>query len=77
MLFLLTLLTAGYFALVVWVRRSKQRAASAPATGLALPTEDLPPSTAVGWPPQGSGFGAYVDRGFDDLDAYLSDDQAA
>lgn len=37
-----------------------------------LPADDLPPETAVGWPPEGSGFPTYVEEGFAALDAYLS-----
>jgi hypothetical protein len=50
-LILLTLLTAGYFAGVVWLRRearlgSAQRASVADLTG--LPDEDCPPLGTVG-----------------------------
>ena len=76
MLILLALLTAGYFAAVVWVRRgTKQRRAAAIAAvePVALPADDQPPSSAVGWPPGGSQFTAYVDQGFQALDAYLAE----
>jgi hypothetical protein len=75
MLILLTLLTASYFAVVVWVRRgTRQRAAAVVvAEPVALPVDDQPPSSAVGWPPGGSQFTAYVDQGFQALDAYLAE----
>lgn len=67
---LLALLTTSYFAVVVWVLRSKRRyvAAAAPC----LPDDDQPPVSAVGWPPEGARFAEYVDEGFAALDAYLS-----
>jgi hypothetical protein len=83
MLVLLTLLTAGYFATVVWIVRGKRRAgldgrAAAEATaGSDLPVDDRPPSSAVGWPPGGRQFTSYVDEGFRALDAYLSEGYAA
>jgi hypothetical protein len=75
MLILLTLLTAGYFAAVLWVRRgTRQRAAAAAgAVVVELPADDQPPTSAVGWPPGGSQFTAYVDQGFQALDAYLAE----
>lgn len=75
MLIVLTLLTASYFAAVVWVRRSirSQRPAEPDTEPVELPTEDLPPPSAVGWPPGGTQFSAYVDDGFAALDAYLSE----
>jgi hypothetical protein len=82
MLVLLTLLTAGYFATVVWIVRGKRRArldglaAEEMATG-TLPADDQPPASAVGWPPGGRQFTSYVDQGFRALDAYLSEGYAA
>ena len=77
MLILLTLLTASYFAAVIWVRHgTRQRAAAAAGAVVqlvVLPAEDQPPSSAVGWPPGGSQFSAYVDQGFQALDAYLAE----
>ena len=75
MLILLALLTASYFAAVVWVRRGTKRreAAVAAVEPVALPADDQPPSSAVGWPPGGSQFTAYVDQGFQALDAYLAE----
>jgi hypothetical protein len=76
MLILLALLTASYFAAVVWVRRGTRRRAAAVAgrqLPVALPADDQPPSSAVGWPPGGSQFTAYVDQGFQALDAYLAE----
>jgi hypothetical protein len=77
MLILLTLLTAGYFAAVIWVRRGARQRAAAAAVAVvqlvALPTDDQPPTSAVGWPPGGSQFTAYVDQGFQALDAYLAE----
>ena len=70
MLVLVAILTVGYFAAVGWLRRdASQRAVAARPT---LPAADLPPGTAVGWPPLGSAFPEYVDEGFAALDAYLS-----
>jgi hypothetical protein len=76
---LLTLLTAGYFAGVVWLRRdarlgSAQRASVTDLTG--LPDEDRPPLGAVGWPPGGTALGGYIDGGLAALDAYLSEGSA-
>ena len=78
-LILLTLLTAGYFAGVVWLRRetrlgSAQRASVTGLTG--LPDEDRPPLGAVGWPPGGTALGGYIDGGLAALDAYLSEGSA-
>ena len=73
MLVLLTLLTAGYFAVVIRVRREAKRRRASATEPLSLPHEDLPPETAVGWPPVGAAFSAYVDEGFRALDAYLSE----
>ena len=79
MVILLALLTVSYFAAVLWVRRgAKQRAAAAAVAVavvqlVALPADDQPPSSAVGWPPGGSQFTAYVDQGFQALDAYLAE----
>ena len=82
MLVLLTLLTAGYFATVVWIVRGKRRArldveAAEQLAGDDLPEDDRPPASAVGWPPGGRQFTTYVDEGFRALDAYLSDGYAA
>jgi hypothetical protein len=79
MLILLTLLTVGFFAAVAWARRGRKHrpaamVAEAPAM---LPAEDLPPPSAVGWPPGGKQFSSYVDNGFAALDAYLSEGYAA
>jgi cbb3-type cytochrome oxidase subunit 3 len=70
MLFLLFLLTALYFACVVWVLRAKRRRAGAVVP--CLPEDDQPPVSAVGWPPEGDQFTDYVDEGFAALDAYRS-----
>ena len=82
MLVLLTLLTAGYFATVVWIVRGKRQArrdgeAAERAAGDDLPVDDRPPASAVGWPPGGRQFTTYVDEGFRALDAYLSEGYAA
>lgn len=83
MLALLTLLTVGYFALVVWIVRGKRRNRLAQAVepdaahAAALPVDDQPPASAVGWPPLGRQFTSYVDEGFRALDAYLSEGYAA
>jgi hypothetical protein len=76
---ILTLLTACFFAAAVWVRRGKKRAAAALAAAPAvpLPADDLPPASAVGWPPGGRQFTTYVDGGFAALDAYLAEGFAA
>jgi hypothetical protein len=79
-LFPLALLTAAYFAAVVWVRRSSRRIEAGPGTEppvADLPVEDQPPPTAVGWPPGGSSFASYVDDGFAAMDAWLSEGHAA
>ncbi|HET9945786.1 MAG TPA: hypothetical protein VFR56_09035 [Actinomycetes bacterium] len=79
-LFPLALLTAAYFAAVVWLRRSRRRATVGTGTDqpvAPLPVEDQPPPTAVGWPPGGSGFASYVDDGFAAIDAWLSEGHAA
>jgi hypothetical protein len=79
-LFPLALLTAAYFASVVWLRRSRRRAevdASTPPGVTDLPVADQPPPTAVGWPPAGSRFAAYVEDGVAAIDAWLSQGRAA
>lgn len=77
MLLLLVLLTAGYFAGLVWTRRLRRSRGSAAAPAAGLPQADRPPASAVGWPPQGSRFERYVDEGVAALDAYLEDGYAA
>jgi hypothetical protein len=79
MVICLALLTAGYFAGVWWVRRETRRArlSRAAAASAALPPEDQPPATAVGWPPKGGSFTPYVLRGIAALDAYRSEGHAA
>ena len=82
MLVLLTLLTAGYFATVVWIVRGKRQArrdgqAAEQVSGGDLPVDDRPPASAVGWPPGGRQFTSYVDEGFRALDEYLSEGYAA
>jgi hypothetical protein len=79
-LFPLALLTAAYFAAVIWLRRSRRRAQAVAGTELpvaALPVDDQPPPTAVGWPPGGSDFASYVDNGVAAIDAWLSEGHAA
>jgi hypothetical protein len=76
MVLALSALCAAYIGVVIFVRRSTRagRAAAAqPADLPPLPDEDLPPLTAVGWPPDGDGLPAYVEVGFAALDAYLSE----
>jgi hypothetical protein len=72
MLVLLLVLTGGCIARVFWLRWSEewQRASEELP---ALPEQDLPPAAALGWPPQGEAFTAYVDDGFAALDAYLEE----
>jgi hypothetical protein len=79
MLFLLMLVTVGYFAGLYALRR-KSKSSTTPAAAVtppALPAEDQPPAAAVGWPPGGSRLPAYLDDGFAALDAYLSEDHRA
>jgi hypothetical protein len=70
MLFLQTLLTVAYVAVVgrVWLlkRRGVQPAA-------VLPIADQAPETAVGLPPAGDEFVTYVDDGIAALGDYLSE----
>jgi hypothetical protein len=78
MLFLIVL-TTGYFAGIVWLRRSRGAAAlpsAADGPALALPDLDQPPLAAVGWPPMGAGLPSYLDEGFAALDAFLAEDHA-
>jgi hypothetical protein len=80
MLIALAMLTTAYFAVVVRLWRSRRVAAATAAVAAqaaALPADDQPPATAVGWPPGGSGFTSYVAEGFAALDAYLSEGYAA
>ena len=76
MVLALSALCAAYIGVVIVVRRSA-RARRAVAAQLAelppLPDEDLPPPTAVGWPPDGDRLPAYVEEGFAALDVYLSE----
>ena len=78
-LFPLALLTAAYFAAVIWLRRGRRDAAGAGGEQPVadLPVEDQPPPTAVGWPPGGTSFASYVDDGFAAIDAWLSEGHAA
>ena len=80
MLILLALVTVGFVAEVLWVRRVRKRrrvdAVAAPEPA-QLPADDQPPSSAIGWPPGGAGFTTYVDDGFAALDAYLSEDSTS
>lgn len=75
MVLVLALLTAVYAVVVLRIRRARRAAASRDLP--ELPVEDRPPATAVGWPPEGPAFTAYVDEGFRALDAYLSEGFAA
>ncbi len=77
MLFLLLLLTAGYFVGVYRLRGAKRLTSTSPAAAVsrpALPVDDLPPATAVGWPPAGERLSTYLDEGFAAIDAFLSED---
>ncbi len=76
MLFVLTVLTAGYFAGVFWVRREMGRQRPVPASG-TLPEADRPPASAVGWPPEGGQFSTYLDDGVATLHAYLEEGSSA
>jgi hypothetical protein len=72
MLFLQTLLTVAYVAVVgrVWLlKRRGVQLAGAPV----LPMADQAPETAVGLPPAGEEFETYVDDGMAALDDYLSE----
>lgn len=75
MVLVLALLTALYAVVVLWLRRARRAARSQNCP--ELPAEDRPPPTAVGWPPEGPAFFAYVEEGFEALDAYLSEGFAA
>jgi hypothetical protein len=72
MLALLTVLNIGYFAVLFWVLRTRRRNAVTEVLP-ALPDEDLPPASAVGWPPEGASFATYVEEGLAALDAYLEE----
>ena len=79
MLILVTLLTAGYLAGAVWLRREARDGAARrdSVTDLTgLPDEDRPPLGAVGWPPGGTALAGYIDGGLAALDAYLSEGSA-
>lgn len=71
------LLTLAYVLLARRLWRGVRRRAAAAVAVAALPVEDRPPRTAVGWPPSGARYRAYVERGFAALDDYLSDGFAA
>lgn len=71
------LLTVAYVILARRVWSGVRRRAAAAVPSEALPAEDRPPRTAVGWPPSGAHYRRYVERGFAALDDYLSDDFAA
>lgn len=75
MVLVLALLTAVYAVVVLRIRRGHRVATTQDLP--ELPAEDRPPRTAVGWPPEGAAFTAYVDEGFQALDAYLSEGFAA
>jgi hypothetical protein len=74
----LGLLCIGFVA-VLWARRlnSPIMLEDDEAPVLAgLPIADRPPATAVGWPPLGARFEAYVDEGCAAIDTYLSEGSA-
>lgn len=75
MLFLLGFLCTAYVAVVVALRRERRvaRTAAVAADRPMLPAEDLPPTGAVGWPPEGADLPPYVTEGFAAIDAYLSE----
>ena len=79
MLILLALVSVGFVAEVLWVRRARKRrrAAAVAPEPAQLPVDDQPPSSAVGWPPGGAAFTTYVDDGFAALDDYLSQDSTS
>jgi len=70
MLFLQTLLTVAYVAVVgrLWLLK---RLGAQPAA--VLPIADRAPETAVGLPPAGDEFVTYVDDGIAALGDYLSE----
>ncbi|HSR25360.1 MAG TPA: hypothetical protein VLW53_17525, partial [Candidatus Eisenbacteria bacterium] len=67
------LLAVAYVLLARHVWSGVRRRAAAAVAVEALPVEDRPPRTAVGWPPSGARYRLYVERGFAALDDYLSD----
>jgi hypothetical protein len=73
---LLSLVTVAFFVAVLRLRRARRVLEATLADLPMLPAEDLPPATAVGWPPEGAAFRTYVDEGFAALDAYLSEGYA-
>lgn len=77
--YLLGLLAATYLGVVVWVarRRRSDVRPPAPEPPTTPSSQDLPPAAAVGWPPGGKSFAAYVDGGFLALDAYLSEESTS
>jgi Flp pilus assembly protein protease CpaA len=77
MLVLLTMLTAGYFAVVIWLWRETKIQQATLAARRNLPAEDQPPASAIGWPPGGSLLEAYLEEGFRALDAFLAEGFAA
>ena len=80
MLILLTLLTAAYFAAVVWVAaRPRSRAATAAAPTVAGRCSRRRPAPGVRGrlAARRRQFTTYVDEGFAALDAYLSEGYAA
>jgi hypothetical protein len=74
MLVALLLVTAASVSAVTWMllRASRRRVPVRRPDLELLPAEDRAPITAVGWPPGGRRFSAYVDDGFRALDAYLA-----
>lgn len=76
MLILLLLVSAACVSAVTWMLCGPARrhhAVDAAGEPVLLPADDLPPATALGWPPYGRQFSTYVERGFQALDAYLSE----
>lgn len=70
------LLFAAVAGTAWWARRAVRRRVAGVACA-GIPVDDRPPPSAVGWPPDGAAFTAYVDQGFAAIDAYLSQGHAA
>jgi hypothetical protein len=68
-------ITAAYLTVVgrAWSLSRRRRGDSVVAALGMLPVSDRPPASAVGWPPDGSLFQAYVEEGLGAMDAYLSE----
>jgi hypothetical protein len=71
-------ITVAYLTVVgrAWMLARRRRKQGFEALLVGRHVADLPPAAAVGWPPEGTLFNAYVEEGLDAMGAYLSEGAA-